>query len=91
MKNIESSPDRSLVRILLLAFKVDEKHYTHYFESSCSSFCGKDNRPKLRKYLRHLEEKGYIENHNLGHNIHKWSITQDGIDYAKLLTADKFI
>lgn len=82
--------DRSLVKILLRNFNEGELHYTHHFDNSCSSFSGKDNRPLLRKYLRHLEERGYISNHNLGHNIHKWSITKDGIDTRQLLENDVF-
>lgn len=83
--------DRSLVRIILRGFKEGEQHYTHHFEFLASSFSGKSNRPLLRKYLRHLEEKGYIRNHDLGHNIHKWSITQDGIDVLALMEKDPFI
>lgn len=83
--------DRSLIKILLRGFTPNEQHYTHHFEGLCSSFTGKDNRPELRKYLRHMEEKGYVVNHNLGHNIHKWSITQDGTYTLALLETDRFI
>jgi hypothetical protein len=82
--------DRSLIKILLGSFGAGEQHYTHSLSHCCSSFNGKDNRPLLRKYLRHMEEKGYILNHDLGHNTHKWSITQDGIDTLKLLETDPF-
>jgi len=82
--------DRSLIRILLGAFEMGEQHYTHSLSHCCSSFNGHDNKPLLRKYLRHMEEKGYVLNHNLGHNIHKWSITQNGIDTLKLLETDPF-
>lgn len=84
--------DKSLVKALLNGFTPGEQHYTHHFEFlDISSFKGKDNRPMLRKYLRHLEEKGYIKNHDLGSNIHQWSITQDGIEVLALLQADSFI
>jgi hypothetical protein len=84
--------DRSLVKALLKGFTPGEQHYTHHFEFlDISSFKGKDNRPMLRKYLRHLEGKGYIKNHNLGNNIHQWSITQDGIETLALLQSDSFI
>lgn len=84
--------DKSLVKALLKAFTPDKQHYTHHFEFiGVSSFKGKDNRPLLRKYLRHLEEKGYVKNHNLGSNIHQWSITQDGIETLALLESDSFI
>lgn len=84
--------DKSLVKALLKGFAPNEQHYTHHFEFlDISSFKGKDNRPRLRKYLRYLEEKGYVINHNLGNNIHKWSITQDGIDMLGLLESDSFI
>lgn len=83
--------DKSLIKALLKAFIPDKQHYTHHFESGISSFTGKDNRPRLRKYLRYLEGKGYVKNHNLGFNMHQWSITQDGIDMLALLEADSFI
>lgn len=83
--------DRSLIKKLLRGFKPGEQHYTHSFEYVDYSFTGKDNRPLLRKYLRHMQDKGYILNHDLGHNTHKWSITQDGIDMLALLETDSFV
>lgn len=58
--------------------------YTHHFEflkPRNYGFVGKDNRPHLRKCLWTLVELGLIQNINLGNNIHKWKITQDGILY----------
>lgn len=84
--------DKSLIKGLLKGCTPNELHYTHHFEFlDISSFKGKHNRPLLRKYLRHLEEKGYMKNHNIGNNIHKWSITTEGIDMLALLEADRFI
>lgn len=83
--------DKSLILKLLREFEEGKEHYTHEFEKSASSFTGKANRPDLRKYLRYCESKGYILNYDKGTNIHKWSITQDGIDMLALLEKDCFI
>jgi predicted transcriptional regulator len=82
--------DRSLIKILLRAFEPGEQYSTHSISHCCSSFNGNDNKPLLRKYLRHMEEKGYVLNHKFSNNIHKWSITQDGINTLKLLETDPF-
>jgi len=42
------------------------------------------NRPHLRKCLWTLESDGFIENINLGMNIHQWKITEQG--KLKLIT-----
>ncbi len=84
--------DKSLVKILLSALTEGEQVYTHHFEFiGCSSFKGKDNRPLLRKYLAHMKEKGYVEQHIRPYNTHRWSITKDGLEVLQLLNTDRFI
>jgi hypothetical protein len=84
--------DKSLVKILLSGFEEGKEMYTHHFEFiGCSFFKGKDNRPLLRKYLAYCKEKGYVQQHKYAHNIHRWSITQDGLEVLQLLNSDQFI
>lgn len=84
--------DKSLIKILLGAFVEGKEHYTHHFACfGCSHFTGKDNRAELRKYLNYMRGKGHIEQHKYPHNVHKWSITKDGLEVLQLFNADKFI
>ncbi len=73
---------RSELIKLLQAFNPGDQFYTHYFHNICSSFTGRDTRPFLRKCLRTLQSLGYLNNHDLGFNIHQWSITPKGTDFV---------
>jgi predicted transcriptional regulator len=83
--------DKSLIKILLSKFEPDVEHYTHFFTNCCSSFCGTDNKPLLRKYLSYLKENDYVIQYKYAYNIHKWQITQAGMDFLELLNSDYFI
>lgn len=83
--------DKSLIKILLARFEPNAENYTHHFVNCCSSFCGSDSMPLIRKYLHYLKDKGYVVQHKHPYNIHKWSITNDGLEALALFNSDQFI
>ena len=79
---------RGALLALLKELADGKQVYTHHFEFMQPKrweFVGKDNRPHLCKCLRTLEADGYIENINLGCNIHQWKITDAGKEHLKTL------
>lgn len=83
--------DKSLIKILLGRFELYSENYTHHFVNCCSSFCGSDSMPYLRKYLKHFVDKGWAIQHKYPGNVHKWSITEDGLNMLECLKSDFFI
>lgn len=83
--------DKSLVKSLLDAFTEGQSQLTSSLSHCCSYFAGKDNAPTLRKYLSYMAEKGYVKRERYAHNIHRWSITKDGLEVLHLLNSDRFI
>ena len=76
------SPDNQMyyrhsLRAILAELTDGKQVYTHHFEYLGLSSISRD-RPLLRKCLRTLEAQGFIENINLGFNIHQWKITEAG-------------
>lgn len=83
--------DKFLINSILNGFGQGNEMSTHALSYSDDFFTGDENRPTLRKYLRHCESKGYLINHKNTRNQHTWEITQEGKEVRALFNTDHFI
>jgi len=74
---------KSSMMIILESLRDGEPQYTHYFSFIPELEAHHLDRQKIKQCLRTLESDGFVQNINLGLNIHQWKITESGIEYLK--------